>query len=140
MLNLLYQQDDFPIFQNRMYGNKEEAIACPKGNIRLVEDLETGLVYNAAFVPELMAYDDNYQNEQAISPLFQRHLEAVSSVIDRLMGRDRLVEVGCGKGYFLEMLLAKGFAVTDFEQTNQGPNSGRKLQYFEPGVGYEAKG
>lgn len=140
MLNLLYQQDDFPIFQNRMYGNKEEAIACPKGNIRLVEDLETGLVYNAAFVPELMAYDDNYQNEQAISPLFQRHLEAVSSVIDRLMGRNRLVEVGCGKGYFLEMLLAKGFDVTGFDPTYQGANSRVKRQYFAPGVIKQANG
>jgi hypothetical protein len=41
MLKLLYRQDDFPIFQNRMYNSKEDAINCPKGNIRLVENLET---------------------------------------------------------------------------------------------------
>jgi hypothetical protein len=46
-----------------MYDSKEEAIVCPKGDVRLVEDLETRLVYNAAFSPELMVYDDNYQNE-----------------------------------------------------------------------------
>ena len=140
MLNLLYQQDDFPIFQNRMYDTKEEAIACPKGDICLVEDLETGLVYNAAFVPELMVYDDNYQNEQAISPLFQKHLEEVSSVIERLMGRGRLVEVGCGKGYFLEMLLARGFDVTGFDPTYQGKNPRVKREYFAPGVIGQANG
>lgn len=140
MLNLLYQQDDFPIFQNRMYDSKEEAIACPKGNIRLVEDLKTGLVYNDAFSPELMVYDGNYQNEQAVSPLFQRHLEAVATAIERSIGRARLVEVGCGKGYFLEMLLAKGFDVTGFDPTYEGTNPRVKRQYFSPGTIAQAEG
>ena len=43
-MNLLYQQTDFPIFQNRMYDTAEEAKGCPKGDIELVEDLQTGLV------------------------------------------------------------------------------------------------
>ena len=73
----IYKIDQLPIFQNRMYDSKEDAIACPKGDVRLVEDLETGLVYNATFSPELMDYDRNCQNEQAVSPLFQRHLETV---------------------------------------------------------------
>ena len=29
MFKLLYQQDAFPVFQNRMYESKEEAIKCP---------------------------------------------------------------------------------------------------------------
>lgn len=133
MLNLLYQQDNYPIFQNRMYDSKAEAIACPKGDIRLVENLETGLVYNDAFSPELMVYDGNYQNEQAVSPLFLRHLDAVATVIGQSM-KKRLVEVGCGKGTFLEMLLAKGFDVTGFDPTYEGINSRIRRQYFEPGA------
>ena len=140
MLKLLYQQDDFPVFQNRMYENKEEAINCPKGNIRLVENLESGLVYNDAFLPELMVYDGNYQNEQAVSLLFQRHLETVATAICRSMGAVNLVEVGCGKGYFLEMLLTKGFDVTGFDPTYEGVNSRVKRQYFEPGVIDKAHG
>jgi SAM-dependent methyltransferase len=140
MLNLLYQQDDFPIFQNRMYDSKEEAIACPKGNIRLAEDLKTGLVYNDAFSPALMVYDGNYQNEQAISPLFQHHLEAVATTIDRSIGREHLVEVGCGKGYFLEMLTAKGFDITGFDPTYEGDNPRVKREYFAPGAIEKANG
>lgn len=140
MLNLLYQQDGFPIFNNRMYDSRDEAIACPKGNIRLVEDLDTGLVYNDAFSPELMVYDGNYQNEQAISSLFQCHLDAVATAIDRSMGKERLVEVGCGKGYFLEMLLSKGFDVTGFDPTYEGANPLVKRQYFAPGVIEQANG
>jgi hypothetical protein len=140
MLNLLYQQDDFPIFQNRMYDSKEEAIACPKGNIRLVEDLQTGLVYNDAFKPELMDYDENYQNEQAVSLLFQNHLEAVAAIIDCTIGNKNLVEVGCGKGYFLEILLSKHFDVTGFDPTYEGNNSRIKRQYFAPGAIEKADG
>lgn len=140
MLKLLYQQDDFPIFQNRMYDSKEEAVDCPKGNIRLVEDLDSGLVYNATFSPELMVYDGSYQNEQAVSPLFQSHLETVLEAIDRSMGKEGLIEIGCGKGYFLEMLLAKGFEIIGFDPTYEGTNPRVKRQYFKPGAIERAKG
>jgi hypothetical protein len=87
-----------------------------------------------------MVYDNNYQNEQAGSPLFQRHLEAVARVIDRSMGKDELVEVGCGKGYFLEMMLAKGFKATGFDPTYEGANPRIKRKYFEPGIVEQADG
>lgn len=77
------------------------------------------LIYNAAFRPELMKYDAHYQNEQAVSPSFRVHLESISKIIDRNMGRDSIVE---GKGYFLEMLLAKGFDITGFDPTYEGNN------------------
>ena len=137
---LLYHQEQYPIFQNRMYDTEAEAKACPKGDIRLVEDQLTGLIYNAAFCPELMAYDAHYQNEQALSPSFQEHLESVSTIVDRCMGRDSIVEVGCGKGSFLEMLLAKGFDVTGFDPTYEGNNPRVMKHYFEPGVGITASG
>ncbi|MDP2785729.1 MAG: class I SAM-dependent methyltransferase [Sulfurimicrobium sp.] len=139
-MKLLYLQEQLPIFQNRMYDTEAEAKACPKGDVRLVEDQQTGLVYNAAFCPEVMTYDDHYQNEQAISPLFRQHLESVSQIISRCMGRGSLVEVGCGKGFFLEMLLAQDFDVTGFDPTYEGSNPRVVRHYFEPGVGIQAKG
>ena len=54
---LLFEELDFPIFQNRMYDSQEEARACPKGDIRLVQDGSSGLIHNAAFRSELMTYD-----------------------------------------------------------------------------------
>jgi SAM-dependent methyltransferase len=137
---LLYEQEQLPIFQNRMYDTEAEAKACPKGDMELVEDQRTGLVYNAAFRPGLMAYDANYQNEQALSQMFQEHLEFVSRIIDRCMGRDSIVEVGCGKGLFLEMLLAKGFDVAGFDPTYEGNNPRVMKHYFEPAVGIKANG
>jgi hypothetical protein len=132
---LLYEQRQLPIFQNRMYESTEAARNCPRGDMQLVENLSTGLVYNAAFQPEQMLYDDHYQNEQAVSPLFHAHLESVAQIIERHIGRGSLIEVGCGKGYFLELLAARGFDITGFDPTYEGSNPRVQRHYFSPGVG-----
>jgi SAM-dependent methyltransferase len=137
---LLYRQDQLPALQNRMYDTEAEAQACPKGDVRLVEDLRTGLVRNAAFRPELVEYDARYQNEQAASPHFRAHLDAVSDVVDRCLGRDSIVEVGCGKGFFVELLLARGFDVVGFDPTYEGTNPKVMRHFFGPGVGIKARG
>ena len=139
-MKTLYEQSDFPIFQNQLYETAEEAINCPRGDLSIVEDLQTGLVFNAAFQPALMVYDINYNNEQAMSPIFQQHLNSVSDLIEKNMGCDGLIEVGCGKGFFLELLLAKNFNVYGFDPTYEGANSRIKRQYFEQGIIKEGHG
>lgn len=128
---LLYEAKDFPVFQNRMYDSLEEAIACPKGDIRLVENLDTGFCYNEAFNPELMIYDANYQNEQGVSPQFQQHLSSMAKIIQKTMGQVDLVEIGCGKGFFIEMLLEQGVELTGFDPTYEGDNPRIEKCYFE---------
>jgi SAM-dependent methyltransferase len=140
MLKLLYEQTDYPVFQNRMYDTAQEGRDCPKGDIRLVEDGATGLVYNAAFSPELMDYDGNYQNEQGVSGYFRQHLEAVADLVEHHLGRERLVEVGCGKGFFLELLLECGIDITGFDATYEGENPRVLRQYYEPGAIDHAEG
>lgn len=131
---LLYQQDALPIFQNRMYESEAAARSCPTGDIRLVEDLRSGLVYNAAFRPELLVYDHNYQNEQGLSPRFQQHLESVAAIIARDIGRRSLIEVGCGKGHFLETLRASGFDVVGFDPAYEGSSPRVHRALFSEGV------
>lgn len=134
MLKLLYEQPGYPVFQNRMYDSPQEGKDCPKGDIRLVEDGATGLVYNAAFRPELMSYDGNYQNEQGVSSYFRQHLEIVANLVERHLGCQRLVEVGCGKGFFLELLLERGCDITGFDETYEGSNPRVRRQYYGVGV------
>jgi len=140
LTKLLYTADEFPIFQNRMYQSELEAKKCPKGNIRLVENLQTGLIYNEFFSAKLMKYDKNYQNEQAVSPIFQQHLEKVASIIENRIGKKDLVEIGCGKGFFLEMLLDKGFKIRGFDPTYEGSNPNIETKYFTSKVGLRGTG
>ena len=94
---ILFKVNKLPVHQNVVYLTKEEAKACPRGDMLLVQNDETGLIYNAAFNPDIMTYDENYQNEQACSPAFQKHLKQVISIIHQHFHSKFIVEVGCGK-------------------------------------------
>lgn len=131
---VLYKQQGFPVLQNRVFDTAEEAKNSPTGDILLVEDLETGLIYNAAFDAGIIVYDQNYDNEQSHSQRFQKHLEQVADIITTKMGTENLVEVGCGKGYFLELLLEKGVDVSGFDPTYDGSNQRVQKKFFEPGI------
>jgi hypothetical protein len=137
---LLYSQDDFPVFQNRMYNSAQEAQSCPRGDIRIVEDLTSGLVRNDAFDPALVDYDPAYQNEQANSVPFRQHLNWAADLISEKMGLEDLVEVGCGKGTFLEMLAERGASITGFDPTYEGDSPLIQKQYFGPDLGFSADG
>jgi len=137
---VLYSQSGLPILQNRVYDTPQEAMSCATGAVVLVENLQTGLVYNDAFRPEEIIYDAAYNNEQANSTLFKQHLAEVAEIIGRTMGKEALVEVGCGKGFFLEMLSGQGFEVTGFDPAYEGSNSKVRKEYFHPDLGFHGKG
>lgn len=136
----LYRQVGLPIFQNRMYDSAEDGRTCPRGDVVLVEDLETGLVRNAAFDASLMAYDAAYQNEQGNSAQFKQHLDEVAALIEEKMGRERLVEVGCGKGLFLELMLGRGADLVGYDPTYEGSNPRVRREYFSEELGIRGDG
>jgi SAM-dependent methyltransferase len=136
----LYRAEQLPVFQNRMFRTQEEARDCVKGDVVLVRDLTTGLIFNQAFQPELMQYDADYQNEQAVSSAFRAHLDEVSAIIQRHFQDQSLIEVGCGKGYFLEHLHARGFRITGLDPTYEGDSTSVIKSLFTPETGLSADG
>jgi len=136
----IYRAEQLPVFQNRMFHSEVEAKNCAKGHVVLVQDLMTGLIFNQAFKPELMQYDGDYQNEQAVSAVFQRHLQNVSDVILKHFRESSLIEVGCGKGYFLEQLQVMGFKITGLDPAYEGSNPSVIKTYFSPEIGLCADG
>lgn len=136
----LFAVQGLPVFQNKMFANQRAALACPKGDMRLVQDMDSGLIFNAAFDPGLLEYDADYQNEQACSGVFQRHLADVRTIIQRHFSGKTLIEVGCGKGYFLEYLHQAGYKITGVDPAYEGDNPNVIKARFEPGLGLTADG
>ncbi len=136
----LYRIGGLPVFQNRMHDSREDARACQRGDVTLVEDLGTGLIYNADFDPAVMVYDANYQNEQATSPMFMDHLERMADMTGELLGHEQLLEIGCGKGRFLDMLIARGYEVSGLDPTFEGDHPKVIKEYFSPELGLRGKG
>ena len=139
-MRTLYRQDGFPVLQNRTYSDRDDAVSCIKGDIHLVEDLLTGLVYNAAFDPGLLSYDRHYNNEQGFSSEFKSHLHQVARIVENYLGRKSLVEIGCGKGTFLEMLLGNGIDVKGFDPAYEGDSLHVAKELFSEKTPVKGKG
>lgn len=135
----LFRAEGLPVLQNRTFETAAEAAASPIGNVVLEQD-RTGLVRNAAFDASVLQYDRHYQNEQACSGVFQQHLEEVATVIGRHLRGRRLIEVGCGKGYFLEHLRRTGYEVTGIDPAYEGTDSTIIQAPFQRGLGLSAEG
>ncbi len=136
----LFKVEGLPVFQNKMFADRAAALACPKGDMTLVQDMDTGLIFNSTFNACLLGYDADYQNEQACSSVFQRHLEDVKAIIQRHFFGKSLIEVGCGKGYFLEYLRQSGFAITGVDPAYEGTNPDVVKAIFKTSLGLTADG
>lgn len=139
-MNIFYKQRNFPVFQNRVYDSKRETVDCIRGATELVQDPITGLIHNAAFDPALAVYDENYQNEQGVSSVFQAHLLQVAEVVRRRLGDRDLVEVGCDKGRFRDPLLRQGCDATGFDPAYEGKNPRIEWRFFDHRRGIIANG
>jgi hypothetical protein len=127
----VFKQDQVPVFQNKVYSTEAEALGAPTGKVELVQSPQSGFIFNKSFDPALMHYDENYQNEQGASRVFQDHLTRVLKLLNTFGLEDKkIVEVGCGKGVFFEMMLQKGLDCWGFDPTYEGSNIRIIKEYF----------
>ncbi|MES2837546.1 MAG: class I SAM-dependent methyltransferase [Bacteroidota bacterium] len=118
---VIYEQKSVPLIQNMVYPTLELAKAAKKINVTLAQSLHNGFVFSANFDDSIIDYDQHYQNEQSNSAFFQDHLRHVIQLMktNSLLGK-KIVEIGCGKAYFMNMLLDLGEDVTGFDPTYEG--------------------
>lgn len=101
---------DVPVLCNAPCATQAKAAAFPTGQIRLAFCRHCGMVFNSAFAPELIAYDQQYENSLHYSHLFDKYVrDQASDLVSRcgLRGKD-IIEIGCGKGDFLAILCDLG--------------------------------
>jgi Methyltransferase domain/C-methyltransferase C-terminal domain len=105
-----YEVDRFPVHQVKLVPTRAQALNCARGDIRMCFCASCGFVWNGAFDPARMRYEDDYESTQAASPTFNAfHERLARDLIERfdLHGK-RVVEVGCGQGEFITMLAEIG--------------------------------
>jgi SAM-dependent methyltransferase len=138
MKHELYRVADLPVLQNRTFVDADSARASASADMVLVQDELSGLIFNQAFDADKLSYDADYQNEQAHSGQFQKHLSDVEGIIARHFKGQELIEVGCGKGYFLELLKGLGYAITGIDPAYEGSNADVIKAPFTRGLGLAA--
>jgi Methyltransferase domain/C-methyltransferase C-terminal domain len=127
--------ENVPVYQNKMFDTLATARACPRGDVVLGQRLDTGLVSNVAFDPGKLDYDESYQNEQGLSSAFKGHLTEVLATIDRHFRAARILEIGCGKGAFLDQMRSDGHDAWGVDPAYEGDAPYIVKAAFEPGLG-----
>lgn len=109
-----------PVYQNKMYATASSARNCARGTLSLSQNRESGLIRNITFDPSLLSYDSSYQNEQGLSSYFKTHIAEVLEISKRHFTGMHILEIGCGKGAFLEVLLGSGFDAQGVDPSYEG--------------------
>jgi hypothetical protein len=111
-LRSVYQVARVPAVSNALLATRDEALAFPTGSLDLGVCERCGMISNVDFDAGLAAGGDGYEESQAFSPRFRAFsAELASSLVERhgLEG-GRALEIGCGKGDFLNLLRERGVA------------------------------
>jgi len=141
----VFARDGVPVNQNIVFDDAEAAANIAMRDVRLLHCAACDFVFNGAFDPDAVAYDERYDNAQLDSPAYAAYIDGlVAYMLDECgLRAARVLEVGCGKGEFLRRLVgAPGSAVRGlgFDPSYTGPESdldGRWIveqRYFSPGI------
>lgn len=106
----ILQLPGMPALVNRLARTESEARGAPCGDIALVGCGRCGLVFNRAHEAALADYVPDYENALHHSPSFRTFAE---DLVAGLVARHPLegatvVEIGCGDGYLLDLLVRHG--------------------------------
>lgn len=121
----------FPALANNVYSTQEEAVSAPVAKFQLKKNIPHKYYYNHLYhESEYNAID--YQNSQATSNRFYQHMLSVANEIKLVAPLDsKIIEIGCGKGIFVDLLVSLGFdSVTGYDSTYQGESPLIRKRYF----------
>lgn len=102
--------EDVPISCNHLCSSRESAMGEPRAEVSLAFCPDCGHVFNVEFDSGRLNYRKGYENSLAGSDRFREYEQAlITSLVERyqLRGR-RIMEIGCGRGEFLQALCERG--------------------------------
>ena len=107
---LFLRRDTVPVHQNVLFEKREQALNIARGMLSIVICYHCGFVFNVDFDGSLLSYDEKYENTQSYSPVFEKYLDdSIDYLVNKKGAKNcRIIEVGCGKGYFLRKLVEQG--------------------------------
>lgn len=98
-----------PVFSVVTVKSREQALSVPRRDLELAFCHGCGFVFNRLFDRSIDYFTSGYEDQQGFSRTF---LAFVGRVADDLIARHRLqgrtlMEIGCGKGDFLDLLVTR---------------------------------
>lgn len=104
-----YRVADVPVFSVVTMKSREQALQVPRRDLELAFCHGCGFVYNHLFDRSIDYFTLGYEDQQGYSRTFVAFLERVADDLiarHQLHGRT-LLEIGCGKGDFLNLMVTR---------------------------------
>ena len=104
---VLDERPKIPSLQNVALPTRAEALAFPQGAISMIRCASCSFVWNAAFDPAKISYDETYNNDVTSSAYYLTHSDAMADRVIASVPEDtdiHYVEIGCGEGDFLNLV------------------------------------
>lgn len=120
------KRESVPVHQNLVVADQQAAKHMERGDLLMVACGDCGFVFNRTFDNGKLKYGEEYDNTQSHSTYFAEYLEELSNDLVSTKGirNSQIVEVGCGKGDFLKMLVSNeelGNVGYGFDPSYNGP-------------------
>lgn len=132
-----YRLEGIPIHSCVLLEDAEQARAFPTGDLELAACADCGFVFNQLFDPARIDYSEDYEETQGYSGTFRAFLEeTIAALIEAHPSTGKLlVEIGCGRGDFLEQLCtaadARGIGIDPSSTAGRVDGSaGRGLRFL----------
>ena len=99
------ERERIPALQNRVYSSAREARAAQYGRLEIRVCRRCGYAFNAAFDSTVVVYDEHYNNDVP-SRTFDQYYQKIATHLRQryLQNGGTVLDVGCGKGQFLQTL------------------------------------
>ncbi len=109
---VFYTLDRSPVTAASVFDTAAQARAVPVGTVSLAFCENCGFIFNSGFDGKLAEVGARYESSQAASPHFSAFARGLARTwVDRYqLAGQRVIEVGCGHGDFLDLLAACGVA------------------------------
>jgi len=135
---LFIQRESVPVHQNVVIRSLQEARNAPVGTLELVVCERCGFIFNRAFDPAAMNYEEHYDNNQNYSCVFQEHVADRARYLNENIKNSVIIEIGCGNGEFLRQLVSDSNIGYGIDPAYTGLMSEKratfKRSYFSPDV------
>ncbi|NIR28435.1 MAG: methyltransferase domain-containing protein [Gammaproteobacteria bacterium] len=109
-MRTFYRVESIPVHSVLLMDSREQALEYPKRDMELGFCPRCAFIGNVVFDAAVHEYSTRYEETQGYSPTFSRFARELARRLVRTydLGGKTVLEVGCGKGEFLVMLVEEG--------------------------------
>ena len=109
-IEIFFSLKNSPLLQNVLFETEDAAKSIERVNVNFMYCQNCRFVFNPQFHESKIDYTEKYNNNQMASGKYRQYIDTLTDTVIQecqLNSVSRILEIGCGNGYFLSQLQKK---------------------------------